>query len=164
MGHTVQLDYIKWLASMLADPRRGCGFICTEFQRRLPQRGMAVGIVTTKDASFSFSGTDFDLEMVGKTVSEEALNISDTVTVNQHGDTVVLTAPLPGMENVFRKAVMLLAHKEDKEKLLENQEVIEQVLKTLNELLSDEDTVAGEEKQEEEDSDIYDPETKKEGD
>lgn len=137
MSNIERNDYIGWLAKLLLDPRRGSGFIATEFVRRLPQPGCAVGIVDSSTISFTASGSGLDMQLVSACFDDAAGKLSEAPQVFERDGAAVLAFPLPQTDSIHRKGLLLAAKSDNREALETNKVVVEQVTAVMQQALSD---------------------------
>lgn len=128
-------DYIGWLAKLLLDPRRGSGFIATEFVRRLPQPGCAVGVIDSATLSFTTSGSGLELELVSTYFSAAAENLAEESVLTEQGDDVILALSLPPTATPGRKGILLAAKNDNRKALEVNREAVEQVIGVMRQAL-----------------------------
>lgn len=136
MSNIERNDYIGWLAKLLLDPRRGSGFIATEFVRRLPQAGCAVGIVDSSTISFTVSGSGLDMQLVSACFDDAAGKLSEAPQVFEQDGTAVLAFSLPQTDTIHRKGILLAAKSDNREALEANKAVVEQATAVMQQALS----------------------------
>lgn len=136
MSNIERNDYIGWLAKLLLDPRRGSGFIATEFVRRLPQTGCAVGIVDSSAISFTASGSGLDMQLVSAWFDDAAGKLSEAPQIFERDGAAVLAFPLPQTDSIHRKGLLLAAKSNNREALETNKAVVEQVTAVMQQALS----------------------------